>query len=55
MGMGLHTPPCLGFGIGMENNYIFWEENGIGVPRPKPTPLPFLEKLGINGYKVVIE
>ena len=55
MGMGLHTLPRLGFGTGMENNYIFWDENGIGVPRPKLAPLSFLDKLGVNGYKMVIE
>ena len=35
-GMGTLTPSRLGFGMGMENNFIFWDENGIGVPRPKP-------------------
>ena len=28
-------PPHLGFETGMENLFIFWEGNGIGVPRPK--------------------
>lgn len=33
--MGAHTPPRPGFGTGMENNYIFWNKNGIGMPCPK--------------------
>ena len=40
--MGTHTLPHLGFGTRMENNYIFWDENGKEVPCPKPAPLPFL-------------
>ena len=27
---------CPGFGTWMRNNYIFWDENGIGAPHPKP-------------------
>ena len=30
------TLPHPKFGTGMENNYIFWDENGIGGARPKP-------------------
>ena len=37
-----HIPPHPGFGTRMENNYIFWDGNGIGMPHPKPTLLPFL-------------
>ena len=41
-GIGTLTLPRLGFGTGMENSFIFWDGNWIGVPRPKPTPLSFL-------------
>lgn len=43
--MGVHTPPRPKFGTRMENNYIFWNKNGIGVPCPKHVPLPFLTKI----------
>ena len=35
-------PPRLRFETGMENIYIFQDGNGIGVPRPKPSPLSSL-------------
>ena len=39
--------PRTGFGTRMENNYIFWDGNGIGGARPKPVPLPsLLEDIG---------
>ena len=35
-GMRPQTLPHPGFGTGMENNYIFWDGNGIGEPVPNP-------------------
>ena len=47
--MGIGIPPRLGFGMGMENN--FWDENGKGVTRSRPTPLSTLiSKCRMNFY-----
>ena len=37
--MGTLTPPRLGFWTRMENSFIFWDENGIGVPHPIAIPI----------------
>ena len=42
---GPRTLPHPKFGTGMENNYIFWDENGIGGARPKPALLLSLDVL----------
>lgn len=52
MGMGVHTPPCLRFGAEMRNNYIFWDGNEIGVLRPKPNLLPFLDEISRHKRKM---
>ena len=40
-------PPRLGFGTSMENIYIFWDMNGIWVPRPKLALLTSLLRIQI--------
>ena len=37
-------PPRLGYGTGMGNSDMLRGWNGIGVPRPKPAPLPTLDR-----------
>ena len=51
-GMGVHTLSYLRFEVEMKNNYIFWDGNGIGVLRPKPDLLPFLDETSRNKRKM---